>query len=118
MKLFTASTVLASLVASFCMTTTLATDAWADVPKPSPSVTPEVQSAPSSSASQLGEPVVPSQATVKERSQALNQQAETINQGRSVRSGQRRDPIQQVLGLPETMRILPTRSGFGFTTQF
>jgi len=116
MKFLTALMVLASSL----MTAISTTEAWADVPASStvPSVLPEVQASPSSSASQLGSPIVPSQATVGDRSQQLNQQAETINQNRSVQSGPRRDPIQQVLDLPETVKISPTRSGLGVTTQF
>lgn len=117
MKLFTVFIALASS----CMTLVLANSAWADAPSPTsvePSVAPEVQSAHSSRASQLGTSIVPLQNAEGDRSQHLSQQAATINQNRPVRSRQRRDPIQQVLGLPETVRIRPTRSGLGVTTQF
>ncbi|MBW4658660.1 MAG: hypothetical protein KME15_08300 [Drouetiella hepatica Uher 2000/2452] len=117
MKLFTALIALASSSTALV----LANSAWADVPSRASvgrSVAPEVQSAPSSRASQLGTSIVPSQNAKGDRSQQLSQQAATINQNRPVRSGQRRDPIQQVLGLPETVRIRPTRSGLGVTTQF
>ncbi len=116
MKLFTAFIALVSVY----VTVVSAGSAWADVPssKPSadPPTAPEVPATPS--ASQLGTPIAPRQDTRSDRSQHLSQQAEEINQNRPVRSGQRRDPIQQVLGLPETVRIRPTRSGLGVTTQF
>ncbi|NJR65218.1 MAG: hypothetical protein HC772_07685 [Leptolyngbyaceae cyanobacterium CRU_2_3] len=96
----------------------MANNAWAEptLPMP-PAETSQVQSSPTT-ASQLGTPAVSSEASTGDRSQQLNQQAETINQALPNRQTQRPDPIQRVLGLPETVRIRPTRSGVGVTTQF
>ncbi|MBI4781509.1 MAG: hypothetical protein HY785_09290 [Oscillatoriophycideae cyanobacterium NC_groundwater_1537_Pr4_S-0.65um_50_18] len=112
MKLFAAFVVIGSIA----ITAVLAPHAAAEVPKPAPSASPQEPSPPAGS-SQLGTLTVPAQPSPSDRSQRLNQQAEAINESLPA-AGQNRDLIQQVLGLPETVRVRPTRSGMGVTTQF
>ncbi|HEY9626562.1 MAG TPA: hypothetical protein V6C84_04610 [Coleofasciculaceae cyanobacterium] len=112
MKLFAAFVVIGSIgiIAAW------APHARAEVPKLAPSAPPQEPS-PASGSSQLGTLTGPTQPSSSDRSQRLNQQAEAINEGLPA-AGQNRDLIQQVLGLPETVRVRPTRSGMGVTTQF
>lgn len=100
-----------SLLLAAVLISLSSTGVWAQTqPVSSPAVQP-------ASAQQLGGPIVAEPAVANDRSEQLDRQAEAINQSLPERQQNGRDPVQQILNLPENVRIRPTRGGLGINTQ-